>query len=60
MFKQLYELARRLLFLARETEENTAQIKKLQQQMEGVMAALRQLAGDRSTGAAPETDSSTS
>lgn len=43
MFKQLLELAKRLLLLTRETEENKAQIKKLQQQMESVMAAIRQV-----------------
>ncbi|HEX9730917.1 MAG TPA: hypothetical protein VGG06_02910 [Thermoanaerobaculia bacterium] len=43
MFKQLLELAKRLLLLTRETEENKSQIKRLQGQMESVMAAIRQL-----------------
>ncbi len=43
MLKQILELAKRLLLLTRETEENKAQIKKLQEQMESVMTAIRQL-----------------
>jgi predicted nucleic acid-binding Zn-ribbon protein len=44
MLKQLYELARRILFLSRELDECKEQIRGLQKQMEELTATVHRLA----------------
>lgn len=44
MLKQLYELAKQLLSLARDTQENKAQIRELQDQVEELTAAVQWIA----------------
>ena len=44
MLKQLYELARRLLVLSRDTESNKTDIEELRKEVSSLSAAVRELA----------------
>ena len=44
MFKQLYDLVKQLLLLARETQQNKAEIKELRQELKDLTAVVQRLA----------------
>ncbi len=44
MFKQLYDLVKQLLLLARETQQNKAEIKELRQELKDLTAIVQRLA----------------
>ena len=44
MFKQLYDLVKQLLLLARETQQNKTEIKELRQELKDLTAIVQRLA----------------
>ncbi len=46
MWKQLFDLAKKIAFLAQDTQKNRADIKDLQNQMEELTETVRQIAYD--------------
>ncbi len=50
MLKQLYELGKQLLSLTRDTQDNKAQIKELQQQMELLTGVVQRMEFERRRG----------
>jgi predicted nucleic acid-binding Zn-ribbon protein len=44
MFKQLYDLIKQLLLLARETQQNKAEIKELRQELKDLTTVVQRLA----------------